>query len=226
MPRGERGYGTRMTSLHERRDEVVPRTMMTFGELLIEFDARVLEPRRWTVAQSTWAAQLLRAAPSGPVLELCAGAGHIGLLAIHLEPRPLVCVDVDPIACDYTRSNAERAGLGGLVEVREGSMDAVLDPDERFALVIADPPWVPREETGRFPEDPTRAIDGGVDGLDLARRCWALADRHLLEGGTAVLQVGTVAQVECLDAEMRSRTRLRVGEVRSFERGVLVALEA
>ncbi|WP_344155222.1 class I SAM-dependent methyltransferase [Nocardioides koreensis] len=214
-----------MTSLHERRDEVAPRSM-DFGDLCIDFDARILEPRPWTTAQSTWAAELLRSAPPGPVLELCAGAGHIGLLAIHLEPRPLVCVDVEPVACDYTRSNAERAGLGDLVEVREGSMDAVLEPDERFALVIADPPWVPRDETAHFPEDPVPAIDGGVDGLDPARSCWALADRHLLEGGTAVLQVGTVAQVECLDAEMRGVTRLRVGEVRSFERGVLVALEA
>lgn len=211
-----------MTSLHE---PVLPRRTR-FGDLVIDFDARVLEPRPWTAAQSTWAAELLRSAPTGPVLELCAGAGHIGLLAISEEPRPLVSVDLNPVACDYTRANAERAGLAHLVEVREGSMDAVVAPDERFALVIADPPWVPRAETGRFPEDPVVAIDGGVDGLDLARECWSVADRHLLDGGSAVLQLGTVAQVRLLADELRGRTRLRVRETRSFERGVLVALEA
>ena len=225
MAPGFEGYGRPMTSLPELRDGVVPRRT-TFGDLQIDFDERVLEPRAWTAAQSAWAAELLRRVTPGPVLEVCAGAGHIGLLAIHREPRSLVSVDLSPVACDYTRANAERAGLADLVEVREGEMDAVLGPDERFALVIADPPWVPRDETGRFPEDPMLAIDGGVDGLDLARRCWAVADRHLAEGGVAVLQLGTAEQVERLAGELGGRTRLTVGEVRSFERGVLVALEA
>jgi release factor glutamine methyltransferase len=210
-----------MTSLHE--PQVLPRSA-PFGDLLIDFDARVLEPRPWTAAQSRWAAELLRKAPSGPVLELCAGAGQIGLLTIRHAPRPLVAVDLSPTACDYARANAARAGLADLVEVREGEMDEVLGEDERFALVIADPPWVPREETGRFPEDPVLAIDGGADGLDLARRCWTLADRHLLDDGWAVLQLGTVEQARRLSRELRGRSGLRVRESRSFDRGVLVAL--
>lgn len=210
-----------MTSLHEPR--IVPRSA-PFGDLLIDFDARVLEPRPWTAAQSRWASELLRNAPAGPVLELCAGAGHIGLLAIRHEPRPMVSVDLNPVACDYARANAARAGLADLVEVRQGEMDEVLEADERFALVIADPPWVPREETFRFPEDPVAAIDGGADGLDLARTCWTLADRHLLEGGWAVLQLGTVEQVRRLARELGGRTSLRVREHRTFDRGVLVAL--
>ena len=203
----------------------MPRTA-TFGTLSIDFDDRVLEPRPWTAAQSTWAADLMRGAPDGPVLEVCAGAGHIGLLAIALEPRPLVSVDLDPVACDYTRANAERAGLADRVEVRGGALDTVLDPEERFAVIIADPPWVPRADTGRYPEDPVLAIDGGDDGLDLARACWGLADRHLLDGGSAVLQLGTLEQVRRLTDETSGRSRLRVRETRSFERGVLVALDA
>ncbi|NYD42672.1 RsmD family RNA methyltransferase [Nocardioides panaciterrulae] len=197
-----------------------------FGDLIIDFDDRVLEPRPWTVAQSRWAAELLRNAPDAPVLELCAGAGQIGLLAISHEPRPLVSVDLNPIACDYTRANAERAGLADLVEVREGAMDAVLAPEERFSLVIADPPWVPSAETGRFPADPLLAIDGGSDGLALARQCWLIADRHLQPGGAALLQIGTAAQARQLARELRGSSRLRVRETRSFARGVLVALTA
>lgn len=214
-----------MTSLDEPRLPAVPRTA-AFGTLLIDFDERILEPRAWTAAQSEWAADLIRDAPDGPVLEVCAGAGHIGLLAIAHEARPLVSVDLDPVACDYVRANAVRAGLADLVEVRQGALDAVLGPDERFAVIIADPPWVPRADTGRYPEDPVLAIDGGDDGLDLARRCWGLADRHLLDGGSAVLQVGTLEQVRRLEDETRGRTGLQVRETRSFERGVLVCLGA
>lgn len=216
------GYDGGMTSL----GTPVTARSAGFGDLIIDYDDRVLEPRAWTAAQSLWAAELLAKAPAGPVLEVCAGAGQIGLLAIARAPRPLVSVDLNPVACDYTRANADRAGLGDLVEVRQGPMDEAVADAERFALVIADPPWVPSAETGRFPEDPLLAIDGGADGLDLARRCWSLADRHLMPGGCAVLQLGTVAQARRLARQLRGRTRLRLRETRSFERGVLVALAA
>ena len=73
---------------------------------------------------------------------------------------------MNPVACDYARRNAEAAGLGDCVEVRDGTLTTCSTTRERFALVIADPPWVRRAEVGRFPEDPLLAIDGGDDGLD------------------------------------------------------------
>ncbi len=62
---------------------------MDFGHLRIAYDARVLTPRPWTEAQSTWAAEVMTDAPEGPVLEVCCGAGQIGLLAISRVARRL-----------------------------------------------------------------------------------------------------------------------------------------
>lgn len=194
---------------------------VAFGPLEIAFDQRVLRPRPWTAAQSEWAAELQVTAPAGPVLELCAGAGQIGLLAVVGTGRRLVCVDIDPVACDFARHNAEAAGLADLVEVREGPMDEVLDDGERFAVVIADPPWVRRGDVGRYPEDPLRAIDGGDDGLGLARTCVDVAERHLRPGGSLVLQVGTVDQAE----RVGEATCLDLVQVRRHERGVLARLD-
>lgn len=106
--------------------------MIRFGHLDIDFDDRVLTPRTWTVRQSEWAAKLAAELPDGPILELCSGAGQIGLLAAALTGRGLVCVDADPVACAFARANAERAGLADVVEVREGSMEETQDPDERY----------------------------------------------------------------------------------------------
>lgn len=195
-----------------------------FGPLRISFDGRVLRPRSWTEAQSAWAAELLTAAPPGPVLELCAGAGQIGLLAVTGSTRPLVCVDVDPAACEWARHNAGQAGLADRVEVREGPMEEALRDSERFALVVADPPWVRRDEVERYPEDPVVAIDGGEDGMDLAWACVDVAQTHLLRGGTLLLQLGTVAQVDALRERLRDDD-LVVTEVRWCERGVLVRLD-
>lgn len=196
---------------------------IAFGPLTIRYDDRVLRPRPWTVQQSMWAADLVGRAPEGPVLELCSGAGQIGLLTISVARRPLVCVDADAVACDYTRSNAAAAGLADLVDVRHGLLEEALAEDERFAVVIADPPWVPRDQVTRYPEDPVLAIDGGPDGLDLARTCLQVAARHLMPGGSAVLQVGTLEQVDRLAADPASP--LTVGEVRGLDGGVLVRLD-
>ena len=197
-----------------------------FGSLTIAFDDRVLRPREWTAAQSEWAAELMATAPGGTVLELCAGAGHIGLLAVAQTGRRLLCVDANPVACDYARANALAAGLADLVEVREVRLQEALAPGETFAVVIADPPWVPREQTGRYPEDPLTAIDGGDDGLDVARACLATIDDHLSPGGSAVLQVGTCAQADALRREpCFSDGRLVMVEVRQQVRGVLARID-
>jgi release factor glutamine methyltransferase len=199
---------------------------MDFGPLRISYDARVLRPRPWTLHQSSWAAELATTAPPGALLELCCGAGQIDLATAAQTRSRLVCVDVDPVACEYTRLNAELAGLAELLEVRAGLLDERVGPGELFAGVIADPPWVPREEVVRYPEDPVTAIDGGPDGLDLARACIATAARHLLPGGFAVVQIGTRPQADQLIAELgRYDGLLRFRELREFDRGTLMRLD-
>ena len=58
----------------------LPTYRTRFGGLDIAYDATVLEPRGWTLAQSVVALDLEPALPPGAVLELCSGAGHIGLV--------------------------------------------------------------------------------------------------------------------------------------------------
>ena len=199
---------------------------LTFCGLAISFDERVLEPRPWTEAQSTWAAELLAEAAPGPVLELCAGVGHIGLGAVRDSDRRLVMVDVNPAAEEFALQNAAANGLAERIDFRLARLDEALEDGERFAMVVADPPWVRSAETSRFPEDPVLAIDGGDDGLDLARTCVGLMDRHLADGGSGLLQLGNTMQAETIAAEAARRPEgsARVVETRTFDRGVLVRL--
>lgn len=196
---------------------------MTFGGLRIAYDDRILAPRMWTALQARWAADILRDAGPGPVLELCAGAGHIGLLAISGQRRRLLCVDDSAVACCYARRNAESAGFGDLVEVRECDLEAAAAMEERFALVLADPPWVPTALVGRHPEDPSHAIDGGEDGLDVARVCLRVSRARLLRGGSILLQLGTREQAAALAHES---TDLTITEVRDGDGGVVAHLRA
>jgi release factor glutamine methyltransferase len=196
-----------------------------FGGLDIRFDSRVLRPRQWTALQSAWAEELLRTLPGGPVLELCCGAGQIGLAAVRRGSRTLVCVDSEPAAVRWCEENATRNGLAPRVDVRRGELDGVLGVDERFVLVIADPPWVSSEDVERWPDDPPAAIDGGPDGLVVARRCLEVAVRHLVPGGAALLQLGSVEQADDLRDCARDLGLLST-ELRMGERGVVALYHA
>jgi release factor glutamine methyltransferase len=202
-----------------------PTETVDFGGLRIAFDQRVLRPRSWTENQSLWAAELLPSLPAGTVLELCSGAGQIGLLAVAGSGRRLVCVDVNPVAAEYIAANAVAAGLRGRVEIRLGRIDETVAPRERFPLIIADPPWVPHADTARFPDDPLLAIDGGSDGMGVVRQCLAAIGSHLASGGVALLQLGPGDQVEAV-ARMLAGTKLVAGETRDFgDRGVLLRID-
>lgn len=178
-----------------------PEHSLSFDGLEIAWDRRILEPRAWTARQSQWAEQLLTDAPEGDVLELCSGAGHIGLRAIKGNDRQLVMVDIDPIACAFARRNTIAAGMQNRVEIRESTLDSSVESDEQFALIIADPPWVTSTGTTEFPEDPLLAIDGGDDGLLVARACVDLAANHLLAGASLLIQLGSIGQAEVLCAD-------------------------
>lgn len=196
---------------------------LTFGPVRIEFDGRVLEPRPWTLAQSRIAADLLRDEPPGPVLELGCGAGQIGLATAALGGRGLVQVDDSPDACRWARHNAAANRLAA--DVRHASMDLALHADERFALVLADPPYVPTRDVTRYPDDPPHAIDGGTDGLDGVRTCLAVARRYGRSGAPVVLQLRGPAQadpvVRIIEEQALPLTSAQVHVV-SPERAVLV----
>jgi release factor glutamine methyltransferase len=166
-----------------------PTSQLRFGPVEIEYDARVLEPRPWTLLQSEWAAALAFGAEPGPMLELCAGAGHIGLAAAVLAGRDLVQVEADEAAAGFAVRNAARAGWSARTQVRMGDLRTAVRPDERFPIVIADPPYLPSADVARWPADPPTAIDGGPDGLDLVRACLAVAASQLTPDGVVLLQV-------------------------------------
>ena len=169
---------------------------LDFGPISVEYDARVIATRPWTLAQSEWAAELVRERSAGRLLELCAGAGHIGLAAAVLADCDLVQVELDPVAAGYADANARRAGRAGRVEVRVAPLQSAVHADETFPVIVADPPYLPSRDVDRWPDDPVLAIDGGTDGLDIVRACLQVAAEHLGPGGSLVLQVAGRQQAE------------------------------
>jgi release factor glutamine methyltransferase len=192
--------------------------------MVLEAGVGTIVPRPWTVAQSAWAGEVAAAVPPGPILELCAGCGGIGLEAAARTGRAVVLVDASAEACRWARRNAAANGLADLVEVREAPLDHAVAAGERFPLILADPPYVPTAEVGLHPEDPVTAIDGGPGGLAVHRAVLAVIGRHLAPGGVALLQTRGATQADAVAHLAASPDlALRAGATRTFgpDRAVL-----
>ncbi len=193
-----------------------------FGPIDVHWDTGVLAPREWTLLQSFRAARRLLGTTAGPIAELHAGAGHIGQATAAWSDRTLVQVDDDPGCCAWAARNAAANGIRSTIVCAR--VDALPLRDEQFALVLADPPYVPTDEVSRFPLDPLHAIDGGADGLDGLRVCLPAAARALRADGMLVLQVRgpqQIAAVESLLVGVRPKLAIHDIVVAATDRAVV-----
>ena len=167
---------------------------VSFGGLRVAVADGVIAPRSWTLLQSEWAAERAPGGGPGPLVELFAGAGHIGLEAARRTGRPAVLVDADVDACVLARATAHHNHLGERVEVRCAPVAEAFEPDDEPAILLADPPYVPSHEVARFDDDPPAAIDGGRDGLRFVRAAVVTCHPWLAAGVPLLVQVRGLAQ--------------------------------
>ncbi len=134
------------------------------------------------------------AGTAGPkrILDLGTGPGTLLLAALDEWPRATgVGVDASQAALDYARRNAARLGMARRVELRLG--DWAKGIDERFDLVLCNPPYVAAgAETGPGVTDyePAEALFAGSEGLDDYRRLAPEIGRLLAPGGLAAIEIG------------------------------------
>jgi len=133
---------------------------------------------------SRWLARATVRRPVQRTLDLCTGSGIQALLAAQHSERVLA-VDISPRAARCARCNARILGANNL-EVVVGDVYDAVGAEERFDLILANPPFVPS------PVDDLRFRDGGRSGEAVQQRIVAGLPRHLAAGGIAqmVTEVG------------------------------------
>jgi release factor glutamine methyltransferase len=159
-----------------------------FAGLRIAVAPGVFVPRRRTELLVREAAR--HAPPQPTVVELCCGAAAVATALTELLDRPDVyAADIDPAAVRCARRNLPHG------HVYEGDLDAALPRrlEHRVDILVANAPYVPTDEIGLMPaeareHEPRVALDGGADGLDVARRVFALAPRWLAPGGIVLVE--------------------------------------
>jgi release factor glutamine methyltransferase len=161
--------------------------------------------------------QNLKPKPS-PLLgaEIGVGSGAVVIaLARELPALAWVGVDLSGAALTVARDNARRHAVLHRVHLLRSDLLAALKPTPAFTLLVANLPYVPRAEWERLPREikafePSGALLGGEDGLDLIRPLVRQGHQYVLGGGWLLLEVGDgqAPTVAALVAETRAYDRI------------------
>lgn len=195
-----------------------------FCGLRIAVDPGVFVPRRRTECLVRQAAALPQ--PGAVVVDLCCGSGAVGAaLVAALDRVELYAVDIDRAAVRCARRNLATVGgqayVGDLYEPLPATLRGRID------VLVANTPYVPTEEVGLLPpeariHEPRVALDGGADGLDVARRVSAAAPQWLAPGGHLLVETSERQAPEAVEAFARNGLIARVTS--SDERNATVVI--
>jgi release factor glutamine methyltransferase len=216
---------TTLASFVRRREQGEPLAWITgavrFCGRRVRVDVGVYVPRPQTEELARRAEAYLAAVLAPRAADLCTGSGAVALHLMSAVPgSSVVGVDVDQRAVRCARRNGVAAIVGDLADplVRDG-----------FDVVTSVVPYVPTSALRLLPSDvvkyePRIALDGGSDGLQVARQLVAGAAELLRPGGRLLVELGAEQD------ELLERTLLAAGfgelATWSDEEGALRGLEA
>lgn len=131
--------------------------------------------------------------PGAAVADVCTGSGVLAVAAALAGAGAVTAVDVSRRAALAARLNARLNGVS--IRALRGDL---LEPvaDDRFDMIVGNPPYVPAagDELPRRGLD--RAWDAGRDGRALLDRVCGQAPERLRPGGTVLLVQSSVCGTE------------------------------
>jgi release factor glutamine methyltransferase len=128
------------------------------------------------------------------VLDIGTGSGCLAItLALERPDVAVIATDVSRDALAIARANAARHGVDARVEFRETAFAG--DLVDAVDLIVTNPPYVAEHDRGALSPDvrdyePSLALFGGDDGLDVIRALVPHAARALRRGGWLVMEIG------------------------------------
>jgi release factor glutamine methyltransferase len=166
---------------------ITGRTVFCGLELFV--DPGVFVPRWQSEALARAASVLLP--ECGVAVDLCTGAGSIAaVLAARRPAAEVLATELDPVAVACAQRNGVHVAQGDLFTPLPARLRGRVD------VLTAVAPYVPRTALHRLPRDvldfePSIALDGGEDGLDVVRRIVSESVDWLGAGGDVLLEVGS-----------------------------------
>jgi release factor glutamine methyltransferase len=153
----------------------------------------VLIPRPETELLVDLALERISRDASARVLDAGTGSGCVAIaIASERSRSKVLALDQSVAALSVARRNAVALGAGNVAFLESDWFRAL--GDERFDLVVSNPPYVaqgdPHLQQGDVRFEPRTAFEAGTDGLSAIRQLVSGARLHLVAGGWLLFEHG------------------------------------
>jgi release factor glutamine methyltransferase len=136
--------------------------------------------------------------PSPPlrIADVGTGSGCIAVaLANELPHAEVLATDISAQALAVARRNAVRHGVADRIQLVQTDLLASVSRGDRFDLVVSNPPYIAREESGQLAREvrehePADALFAGPTGVEIYPRLIQQAASLLQRRGILVLELG------------------------------------
>ena len=140
------------------------------------------------------------------VADIGTGSGIIATsIAMHIPSARILATDISRAALKVAKHNAEKFHVHHRIDFLECDLlPQHIDPlptDRHFDLICANLPYIPTQTMRGLPifgREPTLALDGGKDGLDLYRRLLDIAPNWLAPNGMLLLEIEATQGLKAL----------------------------
>jgi len=181
-----------------------------FYTLPFHVDSRVLIPRPSSEALVEAVLRHARVSTGSDralIADVCCGSGCLtAALLKQLPGARAVATDVSEDALAVAKSNIHRHGFDERAELLQGDLLAPLRAHpmaKELHYLVANPPYIPDHEWAEVPEnvkgfEPTLALRGGGDGLDLVRPLLTDGPKLLRPDGLIAVEIAASTAREAL----------------------------
>ena len=155
---------------------------------------RVLIPRPETETLIELALKKLRRVKNPKILDIGTGSGCIAItMAMQNVDCDVIGIDISDNAIKVANKNKDKHNLNNVKFFNMNILNHI--PDERFDLIISNPPYISENEFSNIMEDvrdyePKIALTDYSDGLIFYRRFSKIAKHIIKEQGRMILEVG------------------------------------
>lgn len=168
----------------------------------------VLIPRPETEILVEKAIKWLAADPNRrSVADVGTGSGIIAIsIAMHIPNVHVLATDISPDALKVAKGNAKKFHVHHKIEFVECDLlplqSQIEDRKPQIDLLCANLPYIPTQTLSGLPifgREPTLALDGGEDGLDLYRRLFDIAPDWLAPHGLILIELEATQGIQALN---------------------------
>jgi release factor glutamine methyltransferase len=192
FPENKVGEYLLAVSRREKREPLQHITgIAPFRHLELQVGPGVFIPRPETEQLVQLAIEMIKAIENPRVVDLCSGSGAIAIsIATEVEGAEVYSVEASEQAFGFLERNYQKYGLDSRSAKNADLAEAFDELEGKLDLVISNPPYIPDAAVPIDLEvqlhEPSLALYGGEDGLDVIRRISSRA-LHLLKPSGLVL---------------------------------------